>query len=429
MNREEIYNYCKNIVKKENITFTYFDSKKEEIDLNKFSIEKYTNNISQSLFIRIIENKNFGTYKVENITKENILKGINKAKEIAKFKKSDVKFTSFGNEKNNKKIKFDKEICKINFSEFYSEIKENLVKEKYITGYLGGLVKNQIDSFIINPYTEKTSKKSYIYLATSVLTKNKEKSSGDFESIYTRKKDIDISKNFLQAKINAYNLLDPKNGKQGEYTLILIPEITRELIGFILSGTKGDVIEEKKSFLYNQINKQTFSKNLTLKEEPNLDYFLKSQEIDDEGYKTNKKEIFEKGVFKKPIYDLYNSIKYKKSPTGNGFISNNYYASYTNKIQTPGKEKIDEIISKTKKGILIYGILGLHTNEITTGDFSVTISSGKIIENGQFKETVTNLNLTGNLKEMLKEVYFSKEQMFFGDSLYSFTIIPKIKII
>jgi predicted Zn-dependent protease len=429
MNKEEIYNYCKNIVKKENITFSYFDSKKEEIDLNKFSIEKYTNSISQALFIRIIENKNIGTYKVEKITKENIFKGINKAKEIARFKKSDVKFTSFGNEKSNKKIKFDKEIKKINFSDLYSEIKDNLIKEKYITGYLGGLVKNQIDSFTINPYTEKDTQKSYIYLATSVLTKNKKKSSGDFKSIYTRKKDINISENFLQAKINAHNLLDPINGEKGEYTLILTPEITKELIGFILYGTKGDVIEEKKSFLHNQINKQTFSKNVTLKEDPHIDYFLKSQSMDDEGYKTNKKEIINNGVIKKPIYDLYNSIKYKKKPTGNGFISNNYYASYTNKIQTPGKEKINDIISKTKKGILVYEIMGLHTNEITTGNFSVTISAGKNIENGKFKETVTNLNLTGNLKEILKEVYFSKEQKFFGNSVYSFSIIPKTKII
>jgi len=87
------------------------------------------------------------------------------------------------------------------------------------------------------------------------------------------------------------------------------------------------------------------------------------------------------------------------------------------------------MISKTKKGILVYEILGFHTNKITTGDFSLTISSGKVIKDGNFKETITNLNLTGNLKELFKEIEFSKEQKFFGSSLYSFSKIQKVKLI
>jgi PmbA protein len=164
-------------------------------------------------------------------------------------------------------------------------------------------------------------------------------------------------------------------------------------------------------------------------ESPHLDYFLKSQNMDDEGIKTTEKDIIKEGIFKKPIYDLYSSLKYNKKATGNGFLSNNYSAGYTNIIQEAGSKSIEDVIDTTKKGILVYQILGLHTNKISDGNFALTISSGKEISNGKFTKTITNLNFSGNLKEILKEVYFSKEQKFFGSAVYSFTVITKVKLI
>jgi len=429
MNKKEIYNYCKTLVKKENAEFIYAQSEEEIAEINKYSIENYKLKIADKLFIRVIEKNSIGSFSIQDITKENILNGIKKAKEIAKLKKSEVKFKEFGKNKAKNKIKFDSKINNINFSELLEDIKKNLIKEKYITGYLGSISKNNSDYFYINPYTEKENQAYSLYQTTTILTKNKKKSSGDFSSIYTKLNDININENFLQAKINANILMDPENGTAGEYTLILTPEITRELMGFIISGTTGDLIQKKESFLHKDMGKQIFSKNISILEKPHIDYFLGSRIIDDEGFKTSEKEIIKKGIFKKPIYDLYTSIKYKTKPTGNGFLNNNYNPAYTNKIQLAGTKKINDIISKVKKGVVVYQILGFHTNKLTTGDFSLTISSGKTIVNGNLNTSITNINITGNFKDLLKDAYFSKEQKFFGNSLYSFTIIPKVKLL
>jgi PmbA protein len=429
MNKEEIFNYCKNISKKEEITFKYIKSESEKAEFRNFSIENYKMNNIDKLFIRVIDKGKIGSYSIQGITKEKIEKGIKKAKDIAKNKKSEVKFESFGKDVNHKQIKSDFRIENVDFSKKLEEIKKNLTKDKYIQGYLGGISKNHIESFFINPYFSKENKKDFVSLSSLVITKNKKKSSGDFFSIFTKEEDIDINQTFMQAKHNAYTLMDPVNGEKGEYTLIFTPEITREFFEFILSGTKGEAIEKKNSFLHDSLGKKIFSENINLKEEPTLDYFLSSSKIDDEGFKTSKKNIINKGVFRKPIYNLYESIKYNKKPTGNAFLENGFDPEYTNIIQDASNKKIEDMISKTKKGILIYEILGFHTNKITTGDFSLTISSGKAIRDGQFKETVTNLNLTGNLRELFREIEFSKEQKFFGSSLYSFSKIQKVKLI
>lgn len=429
MNKEELYNFCKNITKKENIDFKYIKVNNQEINFNNFSLEKYTQNINDRLFIRVIENNKIGTYSIQDIRKEKIIEGIKKAKEIAKLKISDVKYNTFGKDRVNKKIKFDQSIKEIEFKDVIEDVKKNIKKDKYIEGYVGGLSKTEVESFYLNKETEKENTKSYISIHTGILTKNKTKSSGDFFNTFTKKEDINISLNFNQAKVNAYNQLDPVNGDKGEYTLILTPEVTRDLINYILGATIGDVIEKKKSFLQDKIGKKIFSENITITENPHVDYFLKSEKIDDEGFKTTNKEIFKKGVFKKPIYDLYSSIKYNQKPTGNGFLSNNYSSNYTNIFLEEGREKIDDVINKTKKGILVYSIIGLHTNRINNSDISVTIASGKEINNGKFTKTITNLNFSGNIFEILKEVSFSKEQKFSGSSLFSFAIIPKIKLI
>lgn len=429
MNKEEIYNYCKKITKKENIEFIYINSFQESYQINKFSIDNYNQNIQDRLFIRVIDKNNLGKYSLENISKTKIDSAIKKAKEIARLKKSDIKYKEFGSFKTNQKIKFYNKIEEVEISETIKTIKSEIKKEKYIKGYLGGINKGKSESFYINPHTEKEKKTNSLHFGISVNTKNKKKSSGNFSNIFTKVKDINLSQTIEQAKINAYNLLDPIGGSPGEYTLILTPECTQDLINFIIGGTTANAIHLKKSFLHNMIGKEIFSKNLTIFEKPDIDYFLGSCNIDDEGFKTTQKDIFYKGVFKKPIYDLYTSLKYNKKPTGNGFLSNNYSAKYTNKIQLPGSRKIEDIIQKTKKGILVYNLIGFHTNKLTTGDFSITISAGKIIENGEFKETVTNLSFAGNFLEVLKEVYFSKEQKFFGSSTFSFTVIPKSKII
>ena len=158
MNKEEIFNYCEKISKKEEVTFKYIKNESEKGEFRNFSIENYRMNNIDRLFIRVIDKGKIGSYSIQGITKEKIEKGVKKAKDIARNKKSEVKFENFGKDINNKKIKYDSEIEKIDFSKTLEKIKENLTKDKYIQGYLGGVSKNHIESFFINPYLSKENK-------------------------------------------------------------------------------------------------------------------------------------------------------------------------------------------------------------------------------------------------------------------------------
>jgi predicted Zn-dependent protease len=193
-----------------------------------------------------------------------------------------------------------------------------------------------------------------------------------------------------------------------------------------LDATNADLIHKKKSYLSNFYKNKVFSNNLNIIENPKLDYFTGSKTIDHEGFKTSKKKIIENGIFKKIIYNQENAIKYNKKPTGNGI---NNETEYTNIFLKPGKQSINNIIKNTKKGLLVYTILGMHSSNITNGEFSTNISNAVEIENGELKKSVTNLSFSGNMKEIFKKVSFSKEQKFIGNGLIPFSKFSKVKLI
>jgi len=430
MNKEEIYNFCENISKKKNVEFIYYSGKRASITFEKFDVTKGTNIESTALYIRVIVDGQTGCYTITEINESNILNGINKARNIAKLK-NDIRIKDFGDAKPKTHINYDTKIKKIDFISLIPEVKQQLTKEKYITSYEGNLNKMDTYEFYMNPHTKKEEETTHVALGVNVITKDVKPSNASYSDVFTRAEDIDIKKTFNQAKYDANLLLNPKSGKEGEYTLIFTPDVFADLLyGLIIPGTTGEMIEKKESYLHSFVGKKVFSEKLTINEEPHLDNFTNSCALDDEGFITKKKTIFDAGVFETPIYDQYNATKYNKKITGNGFrVGSTISCNHTNLIQLSGHESIDDIITKTKKGIIVYSLLGMHTNKITTGDFSLIIGAGKEIKDGKFINTITNLRFTGNIINTLKDIYFSEDQKFYGNGLFSFGIIPKVKLV
>jgi predicted Zn-dependent protease len=425
MNDIEIVEYLEKKSKKENVLFEYNKTKIEHSNINGFDIENTINSHEEHIIISAIVNNKKGNYVVKKNNKQNIDEGINKAKKLAKLKtEKDISY--FGNILPKKKIKFDKTIDEISYEDLLKETKKEITKEKYITSYVGGISKINTHKKVISEAIFTEQEKQFISAGFEVNTNKINQNSAHFSSIFTKKEDVNVSDCIKQAKINAINLLSPKQGNKGIYTLILTPEIVNEIISyFVIDACKGNIIYKKESYLNDLKNKKIFSKNLSLIEDPHIDYFLRSCVVDDEGIKTTSKNVIEEGVFKKTPYNQKYAMLVNKKSTGNSFNGINF----TNILQKPGTKKINNIIAETKKGLLVYSLMGIHTNNLVTGDFSLTISNAKEIVNGEFKRTVTNLNLTGNIKELLKNIYFSKEQMFFGESLFSFGIVENTKII
>jgi PmbA protein len=99
--------------------------------------------------------------------------------------------------------------------------------------------------------------------------------------------------------------------------------------------------------------------------------------------------VFEKGILKTYYIDTYYGKKLDMKPTS---------SSSTNLVFETGSKDLQGLVTSVKKGILVTGFNGGNCNG-TTGDFSYGID-GFLIENGEIVKPVSEMNITGNMKQL-----------------------------
>ena len=76
--------------------------------------------------------------------------------------------------------------------------------------------------------------------------------------------------------------------------------------------------------------------------------------------------------------------------------------STTNLVFETGDKDLQGLIGAVKRGILVTGFNGGNSNG-STGDFSFGIE-GFLIENGTIMQPVSEMNITGNMKELWSNI-------------------------
>ena len=85
-----------------------------------------------------------------------------------------------------------------------------------------------------------------------------------------------------------------------------------------------------------------------------------------------------------------------------------------------GSSTADEIIASVDDGLYLTGLMGFGVNG-TTGDFSQG-AQGRWIEHGKLTYPVTEINVSGNLKQMLQDIEMVGDDVFWRGSTGAPTI-------
>ena len=70
----------------------------------------------------------------------------------------------------------------------------------------------------------------------------------------------------------------------------------------------------------------------------------------------------------------------------------------------PGNKSFLQLVKSIDRGIILEGALGFHSGNIPNGDYSVGVSPGLYVENGEIKGRVKDAMIAGNIYETLKHV-------------------------
>ncbi len=221
---------------------------------------------------------------------------------------------------------------------------------------------------------------------------------GDFswrDLTFSKEKFIcDINKKFKLAK----NVVKVPSTK---LPIIFTPDAFAVLLGPVETALSAKSVYKKVSKWSDQIGKRIADQCFTLIDDPTIDFATGSANSDDEGLIAKPFLLIEKGILKNFYSDLKYAEKLNITPNGRGFgIPAN--PSLTNVIVNCGTKSSDDIIHGLKRGMLVDQLLGAGQDSPYSGDFSVNIHLGFLIENGKIVGRVKNCMVSGNIFEMLK---------------------------
>lgn len=181
--------------------------------------------------------------------------------------------------------------------------------------------------------------------------------------------------------------------ESGTYPLILLNRAAGRVLGMLGGPLSGASLFEKRSCLDGRLGTRIGSDVLTLVDDPTIPRGLGSRPWDGDALVATPRTIIDKGVLNSYYIDVYYGRRLGMDPTT---------GSRSNWIVPPGERSWQELTRGYDKAILVNSFLGGNNNGIT-GDFSFGIR-GLLIENGEISAPLSEMNVSGNLLELLPKL-------------------------
>jgi len=205
--------------------------------------------------------------------------------------------------------------------------------------------------------------------------------------------------------------LDSEKGPTVKTSMIVDSRAAASLIGRLLRPANARSVQQGRSFWESLMNEAAFGSKLTIVDDPLIARGLASRHYDNEGISARALPIVENGVVSNIYVDTYYGRKGDMTPTT---------GTPSNRVVQLGKHSLAQLLQKVGDGVYVTSWLGGNADG-TTGDFSLGLR-GHMIENGQIGRPVSEMNVTGNLRDL-----FARLELVGNDPYpYSTTLAPSL---
>ncbi len=201
--------------------------------------------------------------------------------------------------------------------------------------------------------------------------------------------------------------------KSGLLKVLFLPEVFYVLGWRLQSATNSVNIYQRQSPLVDKIGTSIFNDKLTLVNDPLNEQRPGARAFDDEGSPCRYLPLIEKGVVNNFYNDLDYAAKLDTASTGTGFRGSVFSGEvFAHKPQPqlqhlevlPGNTPWPELLHNIDRGVIVGGALGAHSGNIPNGDFSIGLSPGLYVENGEIIGRVKDAMIAGNIYNTLKNI-------------------------
>jgi len=186
--------------------------------------------------------------------------------------------------------------------------------------------------------------------------------------------------------------------------VIFDPVTAASLLRHVLACVSGYAVYREASLLAGRLGERIASERLSVVDDGRLPAGLGSRPFDGEGLPTRRNVVIDRGRLASWLLDTYSARKLGIASTGSASRSagSGPGVSATNFWIEPGDAAPEDIVSTTRRGLLVTSLFGHGFNPVT-GDFSRG-AAGLWIENGRPAHAVEEVTIAGNLTTMLASI-------------------------
>jgi len=215
----------------------------------------------------------------------------------------------------------------------------------------------------------------------------------------------------------ATEILGAKNAPTMKCPAIFRNSVVAELIEFLAPSFSAENIDKGRSMLATKKDQRIFSEQITLIDDGLLPGGYATSPFDGEGIPSGKTMLVDGGFCSNFLYDGYYARKLGVDPTASAqrSIKSAPSIGFNNLYMVNGKKSLEQLYDGISRGILITDLMGVHTANPVTGDFSLG-ASGILIENGKLTRPVRGFAVAGNVLDVFRRMTdIGSDRKFFGN--------------
>ncbi len=236
--------------------------------------------------------------------------------------------------------------------------------------------------------------------------------------------DLNVEKVGRSAGEKALERLGGKRISTGVYPVLLRNHVASEFLSFLAHSFLADQVQKGKSPLKGKRGEGFFSPLLTIVDDGLHSKGISTSPIDGEGMPSQRTPLVVRGKLTDYLYDRYWANRENLSSSGSSVGSTGNSRRHgiksppgvgvSNFFIEPGNLVLPKLMEGFLHTIVVEEVMGLHTVDPISGDFSLGCS-GDWIERGEKVHPVKSVAVAGNLFELFRRVIGVGEDMrFFG---------------
>jgi len=236
--------------------------------------------------------------------------------------------------------------------------------------------------------------------------------------------DLEVEKIGQAAGRKALERLGGKRILSGVYPILIRNEVASEFLSLLAHSFLAEQVQKGKSPLKGKKGERFFSPLLSIVDNGLHPKGISTFPIDGEGMPSQRTFLVNQGEVSSYLYDRYwahrentSSLGSQVGSTGNSRRLNLKFPpgiGISNFYITPGNLPFSTLMKELHHGVVVEDVMGLHTVDPISGDFSLGCS-GDWIDRGEKVHPVRSIALAGNLFKLFwKVIGVGEDLRFFG---------------